>query len=187
LSGIVTATPFIRDRFSQFNRNVTEVQNFPSIKEFEEETFVELVKKDNAVCYIGGITKVRGILSMVDAMKYTNDIELLLGGKFESRELRDSIIRRKGWERVKELGFLSRIQVKETLARSVAGLVVLEPTINYLDSIPVKMFEYMAAGIPVIASDFKYWRELIEKEECALFVDPNDSQAIGRAITILVN
>ena len=87
-----------------------------------------------------------------------------------------------GWGNVIELGFLDRETVKKTLMKSIAGLVVLEPTRSYLDSIPVKMFEYMAAGIPVIASDFEYWKELIIKEDCALFVDPLDSEQIAMAI-----
>ena len=85
-----------------------------------------------------------------------------------------------------ELGFIERSQVQDTLNQSVAGLVVLQPTINYLDSIPVKMFEYMAAGIPVIASDFPYWRELLSGTDCAFFVDPDDPSDIAKAIRMLV-
>ncbi|MGB5315482.1 MAG: glycosyltransferase, partial [Robiginitalea sp.] len=63
---------------------------------------------------------------------------------------------------------------------------VLQPTINYLDSIPVKMFEYMAAGIPVIASDFPYWRELLSGTDCAIFVDPDNPSEIAVAIRMLL-
>lgn len=185
-SGIVASTPLIRDRFTKFNNNVTEVQNFPLLSEFDHGLFKEEINKRDAVCYMGGISKVRGIFTMIDAMNYTNGLELLLAGKFESEELRNRAVSLIGWDKVHELGFLGRNQVAEVLAQSIAGLVVLEPTLNYLDSIPVKMFEYMAAGIPVIASDFPYWRKLIEKEDCALFVDPTDPQAIGKAITELV-
>lgn len=186
LSGIVAATPFIRDRFLQLNNNATEVQNFPLLSEFNTVKIAREINKKNAVCYMGGISKVRGILNMVNAMEYAEGAELLLAGNFESEELRNRALQLKGWGKVCELGFLGRTQVAETLAQSMAGLVVLEPTLNYLDSIPVKMFEYMAAGIPVIASDFPYWRKLIEEEDCALFVDPNHPAEIGRAIADLV-
>ena len=46
--------------------------------------------------------------------------------------------------------------ISEILSDSIAGIVTLKPIINYLDSLPVKMFEYMAAGLPVIASDFPF-------------------------------
>lgn len=186
LSGVITVTPDLEIRFLKNNKNVVQVLNFPKVEEFITDDSARIAK-ENAVCYVGAISKVRGVLGMVDAMKYSKGTKFLLGGKFENEELRNRALASKGWEHVEELGFLSREEVKNTLLRSVAGLVVLEPTESYLESIPVKMFEYMVAGIPVIASDFPYWRELIEAEDCALFVDPSKPKEIGIAIEKLVN
>jgi len=184
LSGLVTSTPFIEQRFKKYHKNVIAIQNFPILEEF---TVNENIQKQKAVCYIGSISKVRGVLNMIDAMEYTHETKFLLGGRFETEELKSKAIQRKGWSKVVELGFLNRKEVKENLMKSVAGLVVLEPTISYVDSIPVKMFEYMAAGIAVIASDFNYWRTLIEEVDCALFVDPQNPNKIGMAIETLIN
>ena len=71
------------------------------------------------------------------------------------------------------------------MQRSLAGLVTLHPTINYIEALPVKMFEYMSAGVPVIASDFPLWRRVVIESECGLCVDPLDSQSISRAIDFL--
>ncbi|MDC6350609.1 glycosyltransferase family 4 protein [Zeaxanthinibacter sp. PT1] len=185
LSGIIAATPHIRDRFLKVNPTVIEVQNFPFLEEFNNAEV--LGEKEDAVCYVGAISKVRGILQIVEAMSYLDNGKLLLGGKFENEDLRNRAVSVRGWSQVEELGFLSRTEVNQVMQRSVAGLVVLEPTISYLDSIPVKMFEYMAAGIPVIASDFPYWRTLLKDTDCALFVDPNNPEAIAGAIARLIS
>jgi len=54
-----------------------------------------------------------------------------------------------------------------------------------MDALPVKMFEYMLAGIPVIASEFPILKEIVNKEHCGLCVNPLDSKAIGEAIEYL--
>ena len=43
-------------------------------------------------------------------------------------------------------------EIARVYESSIAGLVTLYPDKNYITSMPVKMFEYMAAGLPVIAS-----------------------------------
>jgi glycosyltransferase involved in cell wall biosynthesis len=68
------------------------------------------------------------------------------------------------------------------MARAVAGVVTLHPVRNYVDCQPVKMFEYMAAGIPVIASRFPFWLDIVEGNDCGVCVDPFDPAAIAAAI-----
>ena len=82
-------------------------------------------------------------------------------------------------------GHLDRDGIGRLLAASRAGLVTLHPTVNHLDALPVKMFEYMAAGIPVIASDFPLWRGIVDGAGCGLCVDPRDPAAIAAAIDYL--
>ena len=70
---------------------------------------------------------------------------------------------------------------------SKIGMVTLYPIINYLEALPVKMFEYMSAGIPVISSNFPLWKEIIEGNNCGLTVDPKDPKQISSAIEKLLS
>lgn len=74
----------------------------------------------------------------------------------------------------------------EIMARCHAGLALLRPIPNYLESYPTKMFEYMALGLPVICSNFPLYKEVIEEAECGLCVDPEDLVAVARAIRWIV-
>jgi glycosyltransferase involved in cell wall biosynthesis len=77
---------------------------------------------------------------------------------------------------------VDRATVRSVLARCSAGLVTLLPMPSYLDSLPIKMFEYMSAELPVIASNFPLWQGIVESTGCGLCVDPADPRAIGRAV-----
>ncbi|MHC8514317.1 glycosyltransferase family 4 protein [Sporosarcina sp. ITBMC105] len=178
---VITATPFIRDRFIRIGCNAQDINNYPLLNELKVEG-ISWSEKENAVCYLGGISFIRGIKEMVEALEITRDVSLLLGGKFTVPSEKEVIVELKGWSKVTELGFLDRDGVRDTYRISKAGLVTLQPTINYIDALPVKMFEYMAAGIPVIASDFPVWRGIIEQLKCGICVDPLNPSDIADAI-----
>lgn len=143
--------------------------------------------KQAEVCYVGGISKIRGISEVCLAMgMLQSNARLNLCGCFSEAGLAHAVKAMPGWQRVNEYGYVDRTGIREVLSRSVAGLVTLHPEINYIDALPVKMFEYMSAGIPVIASDFPLWREIIESNDCGLLVDPLNPSAIAQAIDYLV-
>ncbi len=70
----------------------------------------------------------------------------------------------------------------DTLARCHVGLAVLQGKPNYVESYPTKMFEYMGLGLPVIASNFPLYKDIIEKNECGICVNPSDVDEIANAI-----
>ena len=55
-----------------------------------------------------------------------------------------------------------------------------------MQSLPVKLFEYMGAGLPIIASDFPFWRKTLEGIDCAIFVNPRNPKEIANAIEFLL-
>lgn len=185
-NGIVAATPFIAEKFTKINKNVVNINNFPKIEE------LQIVNNHNReigqICYIGGISVERGIVEIINALLLTKKkTSLVLAGKFHSQQLELDVKNMKGWDKVNFVGFVDREGIRNILSNVQIGLVTLHPTISYLDSLPVKLFEYMCAGIPVIASDFPLWKEIIIKYNCGICVDPEDSNEIAQAIDYLMD
>jgi glycosyltransferase involved in cell wall biosynthesis len=186
LDAVMTATPAIRDKFSAIGIGAVDVNNF-SIQGELVSTEVPKGQKEKAVCYVGGIAATRGIRQLIAAMDLTRSgARLNLGGEFTEASFKRELQAKSGWRKVNELGFLSRGQVKDVLNRSIAGVVTFLPEPNHVHSQPNKMFEYMSAGLPVIASNFPLWREIVEGNECGICVDPADPAAIAAVIDRLV-
>ena len=177
---IITATPVIDERFIKQKCRSVNINNYPKLEEFIPTT-TKWEERDNSVCYIGGITKVRGVLELVKASGKSL-ARLKLAGKFESDEIKAQIEAMDEWQKVDYFGFIGREQVAEILSTVKAGVVTIHPIPNYLESLPIKMFEYMAAGIPVIASNFPYWQKIYSEGECGLFVGPQSVEQITQAI-----
>jgi glycosyltransferase involved in cell wall biosynthesis len=165
------------------------VQNFPLLAELPLDERSAYSARENVVAYVGAITEVRGIRQMVDAIDLVSpnlEPHLELAGSFTPPSLLAECQQLSGWDRVSAHGWASRDQVRDILTRARVGLVVLQPALNYYDSYPTKLFEYLAAGIPVVASDFRLWREIISSGGFGLVVDPTDPRAIAEAVTYLL-
>jgi glycosyltransferase involved in cell wall biosynthesis len=181
----VTATPAIARLFPA-DRTI-EVRNYPLLEEFTDVAPPQ--RRGHDVVYVGGIiTRARGLREMVEAIAHVRDdaARLVLMGEIGTPDLEQEARALPGWSRVEHLGFVGRAELAKRLAAARVGLVVLHPERGYLESLPIKLFEYMSAGLPVIASDFPYWRELLEPIDCAKLVDPLDPVAIAGAIDELL-
>ena len=182
---IIAATPFIREKFLKINKNSVDINNFPILEELLSSTKWE--DKKDEVCYVGGIARIRGIKEIVKAMQFTNSIKLNLAGSFSEKDVEKEVKSYNGWKKVNELGFLNRVEIANVYKNSKAGLVTLYPIVNYIDALPVKMFEYMASGIPVISSNIKLWQEIVEGNECGICVNPMNPKEIAQAISFIIS
>lgn len=186
INGIVTVTPTIAMRFP--SGKTVMVRNFPMVNEFHGPGSLSMSDRPHEVAYIGTITLNRNILGMISAVELAGEsgAVLRLAGHFTVGSDEAAARAQPGWERVKFDGWVTRQQVADILTSARAGLVVLKPVEHEMLTYPIKLFEYMAAGVPVISSDFPLWREIVENSGCGLLVDPLNSQAIAEAINWII-
>ena len=182
LDGIVTVTPTIAARFPA--KKTIMVRNFPMISEFQLPNVSPIRDRPLEVAYIGTITLNRNILGMIDAIGLArhDGAILRLAGDFPVASDEAKTRAHPGWENVKFDGWVSRQEIASILASVRCGLLVLLPHPRFEQAYPIKLFEYMAAGVPVISSDFPLWREIVEGARCGVVVNPVDTQAIACAI-----
>jgi glycosyltransferase involved in cell wall biosynthesis len=184
-SAVVAATPHIGSLFDKSAAQVAVIRNYPAIGELAAAPApAHRPVERNSVCYVGSIAEIRGIRQTIHALDMV-PCKLLLAGAFDSAALRQELMGYPGWRKVEECGFVGRQGVADIMARSFCGLVTFRPVPNFIDGLPIKLFEYMSAGVPVIASNFPLWRSIVEEAECGLCVDPDNPGAIAEAINRL--
>jgi glycosyltransferase involved in cell wall biosynthesis len=181
LCAVIAATPAIEERFSGCGRcEVVTVNNYPHVREFGRlERSVSTTEA--VVCYVGTITTLRGIEVILAAVEQAG-AQLLLAGTFDPPSLFDRVRALPGWSRVEYVGMADRAEVADVLRRATIGVHVLQPGANHFRAQPTKLFEYMSAALPVIVSDFPYWRDIVEGSACGICVDPTRPDAVAGAI-----
>jgi glycosyltransferase involved in cell wall biosynthesis len=185
--GIIVANPPHRRRFPQGKTEA--VRNLPVLEEFDESTSVAYASRAPAIVYVGDLTHVRGAHEMIRAIDLVPEqlgARLWLAGRFSDPGLEAACRSLPGWSRVDFLGWQSRSEVAALLGRARIGLVLVHPVPHYQANYPVKLFEYMAASLPVVASDLPNCRQVVEETGCGLVVNPLDPAAIAEAVRWLL-
>jgi len=190
LAGIVTVNDEIAARFPE--RKTIQVRNYVRGGAASSDVGAALAvpqadygSRPNAACFLGAMTAIRGITETVKAISLLPaelEPKLILAGEFAPPSYREEIERLWDPARVEFLGQIPVADVPAVYARSRATIVPYHPCPNHTDASPNKMFEGMAAGLPVIASDFPKWRPIIEQHGCGLLVDPLRPESIAEAL-----
>lgn len=184
-SGIVAATPAIAENYSHPRKVV--VANYPNVEELASKTQRPIADRERSVIYIGEISALRGAAEMVRAIgALRGAVRLLLVGPFEDAALREQVCKLPGWRYVDYLGPRHRSDLPDLLSTARAGLLLMLPAENHYDALPTKVFEYMAAGLPVIVSDaVPLSAKIVRDVQCGLVVDPRDEGAVANAIRFI--
>lgn len=186
--GIVTVTPTINRRFSA--DKAVLVQNFPILNHYLEIKTDNYLTRPNMVIFMGVIQDIRGITEVTKAMATIGGdfpgVEFRLIGKIVPDSYKQLLSQMEGWKYVNSIGWLSQQEVNTHLEQARIGVVTYHPYPNHIEAQPNKLFEYMAAGLPVIASDFPLWRNVVDTCKCGLLVDPESVSDVEKAVSFLL-
>lgn len=189
LDGIITADPFTLRRLARTGKSRKLVfHNFPNLDFFPAPP--RPVVKQFDLVYRGGIAERTGTLLLLDALQALRDrsrtIRTLLLGYFDSADAETQIrlhIRKLGLESSVEIrGRIDHKEMASTLSQARIGICPLQAVPKFLLNIPIKVFEYWACGLPVIASDLPPIRPYFRGANAGLLFEPTSAASLVRSI-----
>lgn len=179
-------------RFAKWGREPVLVHNYPP-----RPTGPPVATRDvSRVVYTGMVTRERGFPVLLEAFAdvagRVASAQLLVIGRFDPR----SDVEARSADFVRTRALASRLclqpwlpyeQMALELDRCGVGVILLQPgRENDRTGQPNKLFDFMAAGLAVLASDFPEIGPLIRQERCGVTVNPTDARAVSAALVRLL-
>lgn len=184
MGAIVSATPHIATRFKTINAETISVSNFPVFD--SDASAPERHPEDRTFAYIGLISRKRAAREILKAVGLAK-VKLILVGPMEHQALENELKAMPEWKNVEYLGLVDHDRIWDSMSRSLGGLLFFHPEPNHINSVPNKMFEYMAGGIPILCSDFDDWKKIVLENEIGVACDPLDPEAIAALMERIVD
>jgi len=180
--GVVTARPDISEKLHH-QRKVT-LCNFPKLSDLKSQVKTVVPKEKKAGIYVGGLTEIRGIKELITAFEGL-DAELWLLGKFSNSDFFEECKNLPGWKNVRYFGTVSPYEIFGYIRQADFGICTFKNYPNHITTLATKPFEYMACGLPLLLSDFPYWKNFFK--DAAVYVDPSNPVDIQKGIEKLLS
>jgi glycosyltransferase involved in cell wall biosynthesis len=140
--------------------------------------------------FTGHLYPDRGAGTIVEALTHLPALKaVFVGGRPEDRErVRRAVVKARVEDRVL---FVEERPPSEIPPYQIAGDILLMPYNGHLATrawcSPLKLFEYMAAGVPIVASDLPVFHEVAEGDREIVYVPPDDGSALATAMARLLS
>lgn len=184
--GVIFAESSYSQHHINYKGQVETILNYPLWKEYEKKSRASLF----TLIYVGDITEDRNIWGMIELVKNLKDrghnqFQLKLIGSIQPNlkgSVEKVIFDYEISDYIHWYGRIPYEEIWEHYFSADIGLCLLHPIPNYKNSLATKLFEYMAAGLPIIASNFPDWKKLVADSTSGITVDPLNNEQILTAV-----
>jgi glycosyltransferase involved in cell wall biosynthesis len=190
LKSFITVNPSIAAFYGdKYNRDdIHVIRNIPEKKEIKKlKSRKELDLPDDRFIIIvqgAGINVDRGTEEVLHSLKYSDDILLLIVGSGDAIPGLKKIAKKENLE--EKVRFISRMPYEQMMQYTMnadLGITVDKPTsLNYKLSLPNKIFDYIRAGIPVLASNLVEVARIVNQYNVGIVIPEVEPKAIAAAI-----
>ena len=195
LDGIVVLTNFLATRYLELGipekrisvvPDAVDLQDFGVFSKSAARQHLGIDESIFVVMYVGHMYHWKGVDTLVEAATRLSDNEQiwLIGGTPEELPRIEQLAKQLELTNIHLAGYVPYEHISTYMA--AADVLVIPNSGDYdisrFYTSPIKLFEYMAAKRPIVASNLPSLREIIEHNETALLVQPDNPSSLAIAI-----
>ncbi len=173
------------------HRNSVTMFNFPTLDFFSAQEDVPWAEREFDLFYHGSLpsytfSTMLSIAERLNTDGVKNRWGIVLNDRADPAWAQEAAARRGLGDNFVFLSSLDYLKVARYLMRAKIGIIPLPAFRKFLKNIPLKMFEFMGCGMPVVLSDLPPSRQFIRDEGCAIAVRADDIAAYADAVRTLL-
>jgi glycosyltransferase involved in cell wall biosynthesis len=176
---IITPSAFYKKKFIEFGFSSDKIVHIPNF--IDTLQYKPNYCSNGYIAYFGRLSREKGILTLIKAMKYLRNIELYIIGDGPLRSEIEMNIEEAGMTNVKLLGFKSG----ETLDELIRNCYLIVLPSEWYENAPLSVLEAMAFGKPVIGADTGGIPELVQHGRTGLIFEPKNSEQLSEQLNDL--
>lgn len=169
----------------KYGISMSLIRNFPLYKKQEKSA----PKTNHLIIYQGAVNVHRGIEQMIEAMQWIDNAEFwIVGGGDLDKKVRELIDLKELSEKVIVVGRKPFEELGELTRQATIGVSLEEQIgLNYTFALPNKVFDYIHAGVPVLASTLPEVEIIFGKYNIGLMIDKVEPRAIAEKVNEMLN
>ncbi|MBL8048637.1 MAG: glycosyltransferase [Chthonomonas sp.] len=174
------------DRFAPGKSVV--LQNYPIQGELPVVEAIPYEQRPNLAVFSGGLTRDRCAREMVEAIGLVEprfDASFWVAGTFDDQALLDELAQIPGWKRTEFAGYIKHGDLYRKVVNAKVGLATMAPEKYEQDFSANKIYDYMMAGLPIIASPNRTWIKTLEEHKCGIILRDGSAQALADAMNAM--
>jgi glycosyltransferase involved in cell wall biosynthesis len=180
----LTVSESVAQRYkTEYGIVLTTIRNIPllSSKEASVQKSHYALPDVPFIIYQGALNKDRGLEELITAMQWVKNYSLVIVGRGDLEESLNQLVKELNLsDRVVFLGLLAPTDLKTITPHAVAGVSIEKPTNpNYIMCLPNKLFDYVQAGIPIVAFPHPEIKNIIDTYQCGAYIHSHDPQRLA--------
>lgn len=187
LDGVVGVTPILCRRLEKCSRRCAMVTNYP----IWEEDLSQPAFQNRKVVFPGLLSELWNIHILLRAAERVGDVTVELRSRQVEEPYGTALRSLPGWEKVNFPGQVSHAEVLRLFSECSCGIALSKKTANSAGDTGTlgntKLFEYMMAGLPFVCTDFILWKDIVDRWQCGICVDPENVEEVSSAIQYLLD